>query len=62
MSVEVTEVIVSEEAIRTRVAELAAEISADYANTEDLIMVGVLKGAFVFLSDLSRQMTIPRSV
>lgn len=62
MSVEVTEVIVSEEAIRARVAELAAEISADYAYTDDLIMVGVLKGAFVFLSDLARQMTIPRSV
>jgi hypoxanthine phosphoribosyltransferase len=62
MSVTVTEVIVSEEAIRTRVAELATEISSDYNATDDLILVGVLKGAFVFLADLSRQMSIPRSV
>ena len=45
-----------------RVAELAAEISADYEAADDLVMVGVLKGAFVFLADLSRKLTIPRTI
>ena len=43
-------VLISEEEIQTRVAELAAEISADYAEANDLVMIGVLKGAFVFLA------------
>ena len=55
-------VLISEEEIQTRVAELAAEISSDYADADDLVMVGVLKGAFVFLADLSRKLTIPRTI
>jgi len=55
-------VLISEEEIQTRVAELAAEISADYADAGDLVLVGVLKGAFVFLADLSRKLTIPRTI
>ena len=55
-------VLISEEEIQTRVADLAAEISADYADADDLVMVGVLKGAFVFLADLSRKLTIPRTI
>ena len=55
-------VLISEEEIQTRVAELAAEISADYAEANDLVMIGVLKGAFVFLADLSRKLTIPRTI
>ena len=55
-------VLISEQEIQTRVAELAAEISADYEAADDLVMVGVLKGAFVFLADLSRKLTIPRTI
>ena len=55
-------VLISEEEIQTRVAELAAEISADYADADDLVMICVLKGAFVFLADLSRKLTIPRTI
>jgi hypoxanthine phosphoribosyltransferase len=55
-------VLISEEEIQTRVAELGAEISSDYADADDLVMVGVLKGAFVFLADLSRKLTIPRTI
>ena len=55
-------VLISEEEIQTRVAELAAEISADYANAKDLVLVGVLKGAFILLADLSRNLTIPRTI
>ena len=55
-------VLISEEEIQTRVAELAAQISADYADTGDLVLVGVLKGAFIFLADLARQLKIPRTI
>ena len=55
-------VLISEEEIQKRVIELAAEISNDYADADDLVLVGVLKGAFIFLADLSRQLTIPRTI
>ena len=55
-------VLISEEEIQTRVSELAAQISSDYEGAEDLVLVGVLKGAFIFLADLSRQLTIPRTI
>lgn len=53
-------------AIDTRVRRLAAEISADYAGVDygedGLVLIGVLKGAFVFLADLARQLTVPHHV
>lgn len=56
------EVLISEEAIQSRVVELAEQISADYDNDDDLVMVGVLKGSFIFLADLSRRLSIPRTI
>jgi hypoxanthine phosphoribosyltransferase len=56
------EVLISAEEIQDRVAELAAQISADYADKGELILIGVLKGAFIFLADLSRNLTIPRQI
>ena len=56
------EILISEEQIRAKVDELADRISEDYRAVDDLIMVGVLKGSFIFLADLSRRLTIPRSV
>ena len=52
------EVIVSSEALAARIAELGAEISRDYAGRAPLL-VGVLKGAFVFMADLARAITLP---
>jgi hypoxanthine phosphoribosyltransferase len=52
------EILFSREAIARRVEELAAEISRDYAGRE-LLVVGVLKGAFVFMADLVRRLQIP---
>lgn len=49
------------EAIAARVKELAAQISRDFAG-KDLLLVGVLKGAFVFLADLVRALEIPGQV
>lgn len=51
------EVLITEEKIRERVTEFAQRISRDYAGQE-LVLVGVLKGAFILLADLSRQLTI----
>jgi len=53
---------ISEEDIRKRVDELAAQISLDYADKEEIVLVGVLKGAFIFLADLSRRLSIPRHI
>src|SRR3989338_5417002 len=56
------EILISETDIQRRVDELAAAISSDYAGADDLIMVGVLRGAFIFLADLSRRLTVSRKV
>ena len=50
--------ILNKNEIDHRIAAIAAEISTDYARS-DLVVVGVLKGAFIFLSDLIRKLTIP---
>ena len=55
-------VLISEADIQARVVELAEQISQDYADREQLVLVGVLKGSFIFLADLSRRMTIPRVI
>ena len=52
------EVLVSTEELERRVGELGAEISRDYEG-RDLVMIGVLKGAAVFLGDLMRRLTVP---
>jgi hypoxanthine phosphoribosyltransferase len=48
----------SRDQIARRVRELATVISADYAGA-DLVLVGILRGSFVFLADLIRQLTVP---
>jgi hypoxanthine phosphoribosyltransferase len=58
----VDRVLLNEETIAARVRELAAQISADYADPNGLVLVGVLKGAFVFLADLTRHLTVPNFV
>jgi hypoxanthine phosphoribosyltransferase len=52
------EVVVGEAEIAARIAELGAEITADYAGRAPLL-VGVLKGAFIFMADLSRAIDLP---
>jgi len=54
--------LISEAAIEARVVELAEQISKDYEGCGELVLVGVLKGAFIFLADLSRRLTIPRVI
>jgi len=54
----VTEVLIDQDALQRRIAELGEEISADYAG-RDLLLVGVLKGAVFFMADLMRGLSIP---
>ena len=62
MSRQEPRVLLSEVDIARRVDELAREISADYEQVEEIYLVGVLKGAFIFLADLSRKLSVPRHV
>lgn len=55
-------VLIPEEKILSRVTELARRISEDYAGAEELVLVGVLRGCYIFLADLSRRLTIPRRI
>ena len=54
-------ILVQQDDLAHRVRELGSEISADYAG-RDLFLVGVLKGAFFFLSDLMRNLDVPCQV
>ena len=57
---DIKSVLVSVEQIRTRTTELAAELGRDYARTdEDLLLVTVLKGAVMFVTDLARAIPVP---
>lgn len=51
-------VLLSEEEIKQRIKEVAAQISADYEG-EDVLFVGILKGCIHFYSDLTREITTP---
>jgi hypoxanthine phosphoribosyltransferase len=55
-------ILITEEAIQKRVTELAAEIDRDYAPSGEVVLIGILKGAFIFTADLSRQLKTPHSV
>ena len=55
------DVVVAEDELQSRIAELGKEITEDYQGRAPLL-VGVLKGAFVFMSDLARQIDLPVEV
>lgn len=54
----IKEIIIDEETIEKKVKEMAKEISDDYRD-EELLVVGILKGAIIFMSDLIKAMDIP---
>jgi len=58
LSGEIAKVLVTAEEIAVRTQELAVEIDADYAG-RDLLLVGVLKGAVMFMTDLARALPLP---
>ena len=55
---DIDEIVISEEQIHEKISELSKQITDDYRD-KDLLLVGVLKGAFVFMSDLARQVQLP---
>ena len=55
---DLTEILITEEQIRSRIAELARDVEHDYAG-KDVLLIGVLKGAVMVMADLSRELRIP---
>lgn len=58
----VDHILIDRDRLQNRISELADEISRDYAGVDDLLLVCVLKGAIMFLSDLSRRLEIPHAI
>lgn len=54
--------LIPEERIRERVGEIARQVDADLAGAGEILLLGVLRGAYMFLADLSRALTVPRRV
>jgi len=55
-------ILISADSIQQRVKELAKMIEKDFVRKDRLYMIGILKGAFIFLADLTRQLTVPHVV
>lgn len=56
------EIVYSEETIRARVQELGRQVTAAYSEEDRLVVIGVLKGSFLFLADLVRAIEIPHEI
>jgi len=55
---EVSEILITEEEIKKKISELGQKISSDYKN-KNLVLIGILRGAVIFMADLARAITIP---
>jgi hypoxanthine phosphoribosyltransferase len=55
------EILIPEDALQTRVRELGAQVSADYAG-KDLVLICILRGGVMFLTDLMRALTVPHAI
>lgn len=56
------EVLITESVLKRRVSELGYQISQDYAGFQDLILICILKGGVMFLTDLTRHITVPHEI
>src|SRR5208283_4261235 len=59
---DVSRILVSTDQIKQRVGDLASQISRDYEKAEALLLVGILRGAFIFMADLTRRISVPHAV
>ena len=59
---DVARVLVTADEIRSRIRELALQLQRDYEGEAALYLIGILKGAFIFLADLTRQLAVPHFV
>jgi hypoxanthine phosphoribosyltransferase len=57
-----SEILINEEQLQKRIAELSAEISRDYAGLDKFILVCILRGGVVFMVDLARQISVPHAM
>lgn len=56
------EVLIPEDKLQARIAEIGAEISKDYKDQDNLLLVCILRGGVLFLTDLMRQISIPHAI
>ncbi len=56
------EVMISEQDVQARIRALGAEITQHYQHSENLVMIGLLRGSFVFMADLARAIDLPHEV
>ena len=56
------ETLITESDLNSRIAQLGEEISRDYKDSKDLLLVCILRGAVIFLTDLSRKISIPHAI
>jgi hypoxanthine phosphoribosyltransferase len=61
MNLNEVDIMITEEEIKEKVKELGQQITLDY-NGEEILVVGILKGAFIFMADLVRQIDLPLEV
>jgi hypoxanthine phosphoribosyltransferase len=59
---DIANVLIGEGQLQARIRELAREIEKDYEGVDDLLLICVLKGAYIFLSDLSRAIERPHDL
>ena len=61
MKNDIKEILISEEDVKKRIKELGEKISKDYEN-KDLVLIGILKGAVIFMSELSKNIDLPLAI
>ena len=62
LSKDIESVLYTEEQLRTRIAELGAQITKDYQGKDKILLVSVLKGSYIFMADLSRAIDLPLTI
>jgi len=56
------ETLIDERTLQSRIAEIGQELSKDYAGSDDLLLICILRGGMVFLVDLMRHITVPHQI
>ena len=56
------ETLIDDNTLQNRIVEIGEEINRDYAGTEDLLLICILRGGIVFLVDLMRHLTVPHQI
>lgn len=62
LSNDIQSVLYTEEQLRTRIAEMGAQITRDYQGKDKILLVSVLKGSYIFMADLSRAIDLPLTI